>query len=141
VDQGPGEEGAGPAPPDWRSFVGYFGGEIEYRNRMWTRLYLDLDLQSWLIIESAGVLQREDVHNEPGVAPGRVVLWVRPDAAVGRGKRSLSVEGEFLTGEFTRAGDFDLGTAAGTPAAATGVFCDARSVGCCMGRTNRPPGG
>jgi hypothetical protein len=127
------------AAPDWRSFVGYYGGVFEHGNRKWCRLYLDMDLQSSLIIESDGVLERENIQNEVGVAPGRVVLWVRPDAAVGHGKRSLSREGEFLTGAFTRAGDIDLGTAGGTPDAATGLFCDARSVGCCMGRTNRPP--
>ena len=98
-------------------------------------------MQSWLIIERAGVLAHKRMANEPGVSAGREVLWVKADAAVGRANRSLSVEGEFLTGAFTRAGDFDVGQEGGTLAAATGVFCEARSVGCCMGRTNRPPGG
>ena len=130
----------GAETPERRSFVGYYGGEFQFHDVWWCVLYLDWDLRTWLIIERDGVVARESMIHEPGLQQGRDVLWVKADAAVGRGRRSLSREGEFLTGAFTRAGDFDVGQEGGTLAAATGVFCDARSVGCCMGRTNRPPG-
>ena len=124
-------------PGDKVSFVGYVGDTIEHRGSRWTVLYLDWDLSSWLLIETAGIVARKYIPNDTGMgAPvNSDVLWVLADAAVGRGRKALSLEGMFLTGDFTRAGDFDASAAGGTMAASTGVFCEGRSPGCCRPRT------
>jgi hypothetical protein len=124
-------------PGDKVSFIGYVGDTIEHGGTSWTVLYLDWDLSTWLLIETAGIFARKYIPNYTGMgAPvNSDVLWVLAEAAVGRGRKALSVEGMFLTGEFTRAGDFDAAAGGGTMAASTGVFCEGRSPGCCKPKT------
>jgi hypothetical protein len=120
--------------PDRRSFVGYLGQTfLRGLGSRWTQLYLDWNLETWLIIETSGIVARETIPRAAGSgAPGpRDVIWVLADAAVGRGRRALSLEGAFLSGNFTRAGDFEASPGGGTLAASTGVFCEGRSPGCC----------
>ena len=66
-------------------------------------------------------------------APGaqRDMLWVRPNTTIGVARVAQSIEGQFLSGQFTRAADFRDSPAGGTIAAATGVFCVGDSIGCC----------
>lgn len=125
------------AQGDKISFVGYVGDTITHRDTKWTVLYLDWDLSSWLLIETAGIVARKYIPGSTGMgAPvNSDVLWVLADAAVGLSRKSLSLEGMFLTGDFTRAGDFDAGAGGGTMAGSTGVFCEGRSPGCCKPRT------
>jgi hypothetical protein len=133
---------AGPNSPDRRSFEGYLGETfLRSRGRRWTQLYLDWDLETWLIIETSGIVGRERIPSAAGSgAPTqRDVVLVLADAAVGHGRRSLSIEGAFLCGNFTRAGDFEASPNGGTLAASTGVFCEARSPSCCQVCTNRTP--
>jgi hypothetical protein len=121
-------------------FAGFFGGVVEDPSggREWQVLYLDFELNNWLLVEPGGIIADAQVA-DPGVPFEKVrdVIWVKADTAVGRGSASQSVEAQFLTGEFTRAGDFEVPPAGGTSAAATGIFCQARTVGCCYGRSRR----
>jgi hypothetical protein len=132
---------AGPESPDRVSFVGYLGDRFFHRGLWWLVLYLDWDMQTFLVIESTGFIRADTLPTSAGsgTPEPRNVIWVRADTAVGRVARSLSLEGMFLTGDFTRAGDFEAGPAdGGTFAAATGVFCGARSPGCCIVTKKKP---
>jgi hypothetical protein len=120
-------------------FAGFLGPVVsEPRGRKWQVLYLDFELNNWLLVEPGGIIEHAQVE-DPGVPfeKDRDVIWVKADTAVGRGSASQSVQAQFLTGEFTRAGDFEVPPAGGTSAAATGIFCQARTVGCCYGRSRR----
>jgi hypothetical protein len=123
--------------PDRRSFVGYLGETFTHGGNDWSVLYLDWDLETWLVIETIGIVGRERITSAAGSgAPAlRDVVLVLADTAVGHGRRSLSLEGAFLCGNFTRAGDFEPSPSGGTLDASTGVFCEGRSPGCCRGCT------
>jgi hypothetical protein len=125
--------------PESIMFAGFLGGVVpDPGGREWQLLYLDLELNNWLLVEPEGILAADHIVDH-GVPFGqqRDVIWVKADAAVGRGSASQSVDAQFLTGEFTRAGDFEVPPAGGASAAATGIFCQARTVGCCYGRSRR----
>jgi hypothetical protein len=126
--------------PEPIMFAGFLGGVVEEPDgdREWQVLYVDLELNNWLLVELEGILAHDNIVDD-GVPfnQKRDVIWVKADAAVGRGSASQSVDAQFLTGEFTRAGDFEVPPAGGASAAATGIFCQARTVGCCYGRSRR----
>jgi hypothetical protein len=136
---------AGQESPDQRSFVGYLGetfvNQTVNQGVEWSILFLDWTLETWLIVETNGIVHRATIPTAAGdgAPANRDVLWVLADATVGRGGRSLSEEGVFLSGQFTRAGDFEAAPSGGTLAASTGVFCEGRSPGCCQGCTVKTP--
>ena len=134
-------------------FAGFRGPVVEHPGRgEWRLLYLDLELRDWLLIETTGILAQGKVKDETVpteiLAQGKVeetvgeqsrdVFWVKADTAVGRGDASQAVQAQFLTGRFTRAGDFEAPLSGGTLAAATGVFCEARTPSCCLFKSKRP---
>jgi hypothetical protein len=128
--------------PDLVTFAGFLGGIVQHprTNVDWRVLYLDWQLRTWLLVEDAEIRLAQRVTDDTVPTGERDVIWVDTDAAVGKGAGSQSVEARFLTGEFTRAGDFDdTPTGGGTIAAATGVFCEAKSVGCCYSRSRPRP--
>jgi hypothetical protein len=117
-------------------FAGFAGAVVENPNGgRWQVLYVDLALTEWVLIEEEGIVQYAKVKDE--AVPEdfdegtRDLLWVKADTSVGRGPASQSVESQFLTGPFTRAGDFEAPLMGGTLGAATGVFCEARTPSCC----------
>jgi hypothetical protein len=119
------------------SFAGYLGGTVEREDKQWRLLYLDSQLQTWLLVRDVDILYHEQVKDDTAALEKRDVIWVKADASVGRGSGPQSVESRFLTGEFTKAGDFDTAPGGGTMAAATGLFCEARTPFCCWGRRSR----
>ena len=122
-------------------FAGFRGPIVKHPNgSSWRLLYLDLELRDWLLIETGGIVRRGTVKDEtvPFEEQSRDVFWVKADAAVGRGDASQAVQAQFLTGKFTRAGDFEAPLSGGTLAAATGVFCEARTPSCCLFKSKRP---
>jgi hypothetical protein len=123
------------APPgDLYTFAGFLGDQLSQpglADKRWQVLYLDLALKSWLLVEDGGIVTTEQVVEDKAPDQMLDVLWVTGDAAVGMVSGSQSLEAQFLTGEFTRAADFQSSPSGGTLAAATGVFCDAQSIGCC----------
>lgn len=118
-------------------FAGYRGPLVRHDDgRLWRLLYLDLELTEWLLIEDSGIVAESTVVEDASpFNQERNVVWVKADAAVGRGSASQAVQAQFLTGKFTRAGDFEAPLSGGTLAAATGVFCEARTPSCCRVRS------
>jgi hypothetical protein len=119
------------------TFAGYVGPLLKKSEKYWCVFYLDTRLQSWLLVDVDGIVFRDPIKDDQAPCGIRDVLWVKADTIVGSGSGFLSLEAQFLTGAFTQAGDFDAGPSGGTLAAATGVFCEARSVGCCRPKTPR----
>jgi hypothetical protein len=125
--------------PELVTFAGYVGGKVQDAgNNDWRVLYLDTRLQNWLLVKDGDVLYNTTVDDDTSPSGKRDVIWVKADASVGHGSGSLSVEARFLTGDFTRAGDYEAAPAGGTLAAATGVFCEARTPLCCRRRSLGP---
>jgi hypothetical protein len=125
--------------PELVSFGGYLGGIVQdERNTDWRVLYLDTQLQAWLLVREADVLYNTTVEDKTSPSGERDVIWVRADASVGRGSGSRSVEARFLTGDFSQAEDVEVSPTGGTLAAATGVFCEARTPLCCRRRSLGP---
>jgi hypothetical protein len=114
-------------------FAGLLGDVVRRQpaDDEWRILYLDWALQNWLLIENRGIVNHANIQDPATQPVTRDVLWVDEDASVGRGSRSQSIEAQFLTGEFTRAGDFEAPPGGGTHDASTGVFCEARTPRCC----------
>jgi hypothetical protein len=124
--------------PDAIIFTGFLGGLVEEPGgRNWQVLYVDFELDNCLLVDDGGILAHSDFKDD-GVpfTQKRDVIWVKSDAAVGFGRASNSVQAQFLTGDFTRAGDFEAAPG-GTVAAATGIFCQARTSSCCYGSRSR----
>jgi hypothetical protein len=122
--------------PELVTFAGYRGGIVyDAQQTPWLVLYHDTWLQRWLLVKETDVLYSASVTDDTSPSGKRDVIWVRADASVSGGSGSRSVEARFLTGEFTRAGDYGAPPTGGTLAAATGVFCEARTASCCRRRS------
>jgi hypothetical protein len=125
--------------PDLVSFTGYVGATVNRDQRRWLVLYLDVDLNRFLLVDADGVVHRKPIDDKKAPCKKRDVIWVKANAAatIGTYGMARSVEAEFLTGEFTRAADVEetRPTGAALPAA-TGIFCEARSAACCGYRTH-----
>jgi hypothetical protein len=118
------------------TFAGYLGARFKMRDAEWCVLYLDTRLMHWLIVDTTGIVYRDKMRDDQAPCRQHDVIWVKADAAVGVGDAAEAVQSAFLTGDFTRAGDYDTPASGAPLAAATGVFCEARSVGCCKRGTN-----
>lgn len=121
--------------PELVAFAGFLGGSISREDKPWRVLYLDSRLASWLLVDEQRIIHWDKVEDDGAPGRRRDVIWVPADTAVGRGGGSQPVEARFLTGDFTRAGDFDASPAAGT-GPSTGVFCPTTPV-CCYKTTRR----
>lgn len=120
--------------PELVTFVGFVDGYVTApwaSNAEWLLMYLDSQLQQWLLVEASGIQDSDKIVNDVAPAAERDVIWVRRNAAVGRGTGTQSDEARFLTGEFTQAGDFAAAPGGGTMAASTGEFCGGGTALCC----------
>ena len=86
---------------------------IPQRRSKWVLVYRDWRMITWLLIEGEGIVHLDTVPEDGDPTRARDVLWVDRDTAVGRGSGPQSDEARFLTGDFTRAGDFDAWETAG----------------------------
>ncbi len=123
-------------------FAGFLGASPQHPDgKYWQVLYVNMALTDWVVIEYDGLLGAAKVKDESvplTLEDGqRDLLWVKADAAVGQGNASQSVEAQFLSGGFVRAGDFETPLVGGTLAAATGVFCEARTPSCCLFKSKK----
>ena len=100
-------------------------------DKWWQPLFLDLARRHVMYLEDDGIIGNQVVEDRSAPGNQRDLLWVRPNATVGVARMAQSIEGQFLSGQFTRAADFRDSPAGGTIAAATGVFCEGDSIGCC----------
>jgi hypothetical protein len=121
--------------PELVTFAGYVGGRFLEQDKEWCVFYLDSRLSSWLLVDTNGIVFRDKRMHDTAPCGQRDVIWVKADAPVGLGNASEAAQAQFLTGQFTSAGDIDAPAGGGTLDAATGVFCEARSVGCCKNNT------
>lgn len=135
VDQ---EPPAGPRVADLVTFVGFSGPTVtQPGGNDFLLFYLDAAQRSWMLVERDQIRYHQEIRDDEAPGGRRMMIWVNVDAAVGSGSGPQSDDARFLTGEFTRAGDFSASPMGGTMAAATGVFCEARSPSCCYGRKTR----
>jgi hypothetical protein len=122
------------------TFAGYLGGNIAQIATSppgnWRVMYLDSKLLTWVLVDDDDILFRDIVEDESAAFRERDIIWISADAMTLSGRGRQSVQGQFLSGEFTRAGDFRSSLAGGTLAPATGIFCDAETPSCC-GRHTR----
>jgi hypothetical protein len=119
------------------TFTGYLGDPITSPGgQTWRLLFLDLRMDSWLLIEESGIVDAQRVDDDTAPSGKCDLIWVKADAAVGAGRGSQSDEARFLTGQFTRAGDSETSWTGGTHTATTGVFCGASTVTCCRRASN-----
>ncbi len=133
---------AGQEPPsvprvaDLVTFVGFSGPTVvQPGGKNFLLFYLDPAQQSWMLVEQDQIRYHQEIKDDSAPRGRRMMIWVSVDAAVGSGSGPQSDEARFLTGEFTRAGDFSASPMSGTMGAVTGVFCEARSPSCCYGRS------
>jgi hypothetical protein len=116
---------AAPDVPELVTLVGFVSGNVMNpgTGTNWVLVYRDWRMITWLLVEGIGIVHLDTVPEDGEPARARDVVWVTRDAAVGRGRGPQSDEARFLTGQFTRAGDFDPSETGGPSAAATGIFC------------------
>ena len=126
--------------PELLTFIGYLGASTTGQDGgTWWRLYLNWRLSECLLVREEDIVANDRIKDPDAEFDVRDVLWVKADAMVKTVSGSVPADVQFLTGEFTRAGDFEVGIDGGTATGATGVFCEARSVGCCKPRTTKRP--
>ena len=117
--------------PDLSLLAGFLGAQFDHAGATWWLLYLDSRLHKWLLVPKNDIVVYERLDDATAFAKRRDVLWVKADARLLQGSGSQTIEGLFLVGEFTRAGDFASAPAArGTGTAATGLLCEATTPNC-----------
>jgi hypothetical protein len=117
--------------PELVVFAGFLGGIITHLNKEWRLLYLDWRLLTWLLVEEEEILLIEEIDDKTVPDKRRDAIWVKADASVHKGTGPQSTQSRFLRGAFTRAGEFNASLKGGTFSPATGIFCEAHTVGCC----------
>jgi hypothetical protein len=115
------------------TLAGYLGGCVTGGEppTQWQLLFLDNKLVTWMIVPYDQILVHSRVTDDTAAFGERDLLWVNAEALVGRGDTTESVQGRFLTGPFTRAGDVAASVTGGTFTAASGLLCEAVTPGCC----------
>ncbi len=117
--------------PEWVIFEGFAGGTTARPPGMtWLQFFLDARLFRWMLVDGARIRLRLRVEDEESSFGGADYIWVDADAQVGTGRGSQPVEAAFLSGEFTRALDFEQPSIGGPSEGRTGPFCVARSPLC-----------
>jgi hypothetical protein len=138
ADVAPADGGAATGRPELVIFQGFTGDVFDRpEGRTWQRFYLDLQLFRWMIVEGARIRYSKRVEDEESPTEGCDYIWVEADALVGGGSGPQPVEATFLTGEFTRAADFEAPSTGGPMGGPTGPFCPPKSPLC--GYCYRPP--
>jgi hypothetical protein len=129
--------GAAPALPDVVALDGFISGTVTQPGGVpfWL-IYRDWQRFSWLLVEESGVIHSQQVTDDSAPGGLRDVVWVGPDTAVGQGAGTQSDQARFLTGEFTRAADFEASSGGDAGVASTGVFCPTTQF-CCYRTTRR----
>jgi hypothetical protein len=117
---------------------GYLGPNLEYDDEEWRQLYLDERLQRWLCTPRDTIVDERRQDDEMAAFGKRDAMWVKADARVVHGRGPQPLQRRFLVGDITRAADVDPAPAGGTGAPVTGLFCEARTPGCCYGARSRP---
>ena len=117
--------------PEWVIFEGFAGGTTKRpAQKTWLQFFLDARLFRWMLIDGARIRHGIRVGDEESPPGGCDYVWVDADAQVGTGSGTQPVEAVFLSGELTRAVDFEPPPVGGPTGDRTGPFCVARSPLC-----------
>jgi hypothetical protein len=122
---------------DLTLFAGYLGPILNYFARDWRLIYLDERLQEWLLAPTKDIAHEQRQEDKQAAFGFLDAIWVTANADVIQGRGPAPMERMFVEGPFTRAADVAPAPAGGTFAAASGLFCEARSGSCCWGRRSR----
>jgi hypothetical protein len=118
------------------TYAGYLGGVLEDEaSGTWIVLYLDAKLLTWLVVQEAGIVLHRRMDDKTAPDGQRDVIWVKRDAFVTKGSTPPSPEKRFLQGDLIRAGEFSASLTAPALSSATGIFCEADTIGCCKKAT------
>ena len=96
----------------------------------WLQFFLDARLFRWMLVDGTRIRRRVRVEDKDSPTGGCDYIWVDADAQVGTGSGAQPVEAAFLSGEFTRAADFEPPSIGGPTGGRTGEYCAARSPLC-----------
>jgi hypothetical protein len=116
--------------PDLSLFAGYLGAELKRPDTTWWLFYLDSRLHKWLLVRKEDIVVYKQLDDDTAFGKKRDVLWVDAGARLLQGDGSRTIEGLFVVGEFTRAGDFAATTTTRTSPASTGLICEATTPSC-----------
>jgi hypothetical protein len=135
-----GDFGVAPGAKLFRSFPGYLGGSVDDPLRRdsskWQVLFLDVNLQQWLIVKSEDILYFDRVQDPTAACGLRDFVWVPEDALIGRGGPANDPDAVVRSGAFSRAGDLATALRGDTNAPRSGLMVDSLTPLCC-GRYSR----
>jgi hypothetical protein len=135
-----GDFGVGADTTQTKLLVGRLGGRCQYPPdaRWWRVLFLDVDVNRWILVLEDDIKDHQIVK-DPRIPGGAIdYMWVKADTPVGPGDLKTDPRNLFLTGGFTRAGDFDTSVRGDTYSPASGLICEAITPGGCGPSTPRP---
>jgi hypothetical protein len=123
--------------PELRTLSGYLGGEVPDPGGgpAWQIMFVDSSLAGWLIVRTNEILYSNRVKDHTAAGGERDYIWLTVDTMVGRGDSSSSAQAVFLSGAFTRAGDFPTSPRGDTFPRGGGLLFDAITPGCCTGNS------
>jgi hypothetical protein len=127
--------GTTPSDPPLTCFTGYLGEPLVRGDKTWRLLFVDVHLSEWLLFDEADAVMNYRAKDPKAIGGALDYVWVKSEAAVGAGNASNPPETIFLTGAFTRAGDFASSLRGDTYSSPSGLICDAVTPGGCGGRT------
>jgi hypothetical protein len=124
--------------PELITFAGYLGGRATPEaagTDVWQILFTDATAGNWLVVAVKNIELHTRVADETAAYCLRDVIWVGADSPVGRGDTSSSVQGLFLRGALTRAGDLATSLRGDTFSRSGGLLLDALTPRCCGGNS------
>jgi hypothetical protein len=126
--------------PEIKCITGYIGGQCTYPSSSiwWQILFLDANLRNWIIVDRQQILYSDRRDDREAAAGKRDFIWVKADTLIAHGDPQTDPKNLFLTGAFTRAGDYETSVRGDTHSSASGLICDAITPGGCTSNTPRP---
>jgi hypothetical protein len=124
------------AIPELIAVQGYSAGPVDASAADgWVLLYLDVTLRQWMLVRGADVFASDEVKDASLPFGGYNTLVVRREAPCRYGTGPYDVQGTFLAGSFTKAGDLEASSSTGgTFAPRSGLLCGVSTPEC-----NRTP--
>jgi hypothetical protein len=117
--------------------IGYLGGVVPHADKNWQVLYGEPTLSKWAAVPVDYILLHHRTRQRSAAFGEIDILWVNGEAPIAQGFSSAPAEAVFLTGRFTRAGDFSASYADVTPQSDSGLLCEAITPGCCTLHSSR----
>ena len=120
--------------------VGFLGGRKQYApdDRWWRSLFLNPALTEWVVIDEEQILEAYRANDDRCPGGSLDYIWVKSETPIGSGGLQTDPRNLFLTGGFTRAGDFATSVRGDTYSPASGLICEAITPGGCTGKSPGP---